>query len=98
MHRELHKKMNVLKLFTEKRMFEYEKPQMTYDRETGEVEIFDPMEEKRKPKKKIIKDVDEIYAEKERVLKELNMDSPTEPAGENLQHEELVKKAEKIRT
>ena len=38
---------------------------MTYDKKTGEVEIFDPMEEKKNPRKKIVKSVDEIFQEKE---------------------------------
>ncbi len=51
-----------IQLFNQYKSFNYEKPTMTYDKKSGDVEIFDPMEEKRN-KQSIIKSVDEAYTE-----------------------------------
>lgn len=61
-------------MFTEHQMFNYEQPTMTYDKETGDVTIHDPMEEKNK-KKPIIKSVDEVTAAKKALFEELGLDN-----------------------
>lgn len=44
----LQRKINILKMFTEYQDFNYEPPQMTYDKATGNVTIIDPKEERAK--------------------------------------------------
>jgi len=52
------RKLKMLRLFTEHANFNYEAPIMTYDKQTGNVTIVDPMEERAKAKRnpKIISD------------------------------------------
>jgi hypothetical protein len=50
-------------MFTDDKMFKYEEPIMTYDKETGNVTIIDPADIKKK--KKIINSMDEILRMKE---------------------------------
>jgi len=59
LHAKLMRKINVLKMFTDHKKFNYEQPRMTYDKETGDVHIHDPKENVKK--KKIINNVDEIF-------------------------------------
>jgi hypothetical protein len=59
MNAALQRKLNVLRMFTEYKDFNYEQPQMDYDKATGNVTILDPRD-RVKPKKKIITSVDEI--------------------------------------
>mmetsp|Transcript_8749 Transcript_8749/g.13531 ORF Transcript_8749/g.13531 Transcript_8749/m.13531 type:complete len:353 (-) Transcript_8749:8-1066(-) len=84
-------------MYNQYKSFEYEKPEMTIDKETGDVHIFDPMEEKKKNKGGIIRSFDEINEEKEKLLEELDMEDMTTPKSDNWKHEEMVKKAEKLR-
>jgi len=50
----------VLRLFTEQKHFNYVAPDMSYDKETGDVTIIDHMHTKAKAKK-IITNVDEVF-------------------------------------
>jgi len=53
-------------MFTAHAEFNYEAPQMTYDKKTGEVTITDPAEERKKRKKRIITNTDDMENRAER--------------------------------
>lgn len=72
LHAKLMRKINILKMFTDHKTFNYEQPRMTYDKETGDVTIHDPNENKKK--NRIIKNVDEVFAEKKKLLEEVGLD------------------------
>jgi hypothetical protein len=42
MNAKLQRKINVLRMFTDYKTFNYEQPEMTYDKKTGNVTIIDP--------------------------------------------------------
>lgn len=48
-------------MFTEYKKFNYEQPRMEYNKETGDVTIFEPEGEK---KRKIISSIDEVFDQK----------------------------------
>ena len=81
---QLQRKINILKLFTEEREWNYEKPEMSYDKATGEVTIH----EKEKKGKKIINNLDEYEQSKQDLYKELGLESDGLP-GENTDTEKL---------
>ena len=65
MNAELQRKINVLKMFTKEREWNYEQPQMTYDKETGDVTIHTASELLKK--KKIIRNFDDVEKMKEQL-------------------------------
>ena len=71
MNAQLQRKINILKLFTEEKEWNYEKPEMTYDKATGEVTIH----EKEKKNKRIINNLDEYEQSKQDLYKELGLES-----------------------
>jgi hypothetical protein len=64
-----------VRLFGDEREFNYEQPQMIYDKKTGDVTILDPKAGKRK---KIIKSNKELEIEKQRLYKELGVKEDSE--------------------
>lgn len=58
MNASLQRKINILKMFTDEKMFKYEEPIMSYDKATGNVTIIDPADIKKK--RKIINSMDEV--------------------------------------
>ena len=69
------RKMQVLKIFTELKEFDYEAPNMSYDKKTGEINI----EEKAAPigggkKKKVISNIDDLEKEKQALFAEMGLD------------------------
>jgi hypothetical protein len=62
--------------FSEKSEFNYQQPQMTYDKKTGDVTILDPNASK---KKKIIKTFKELEQEKKRLFKEIGLKVEADP-------------------
>lgn len=99
MNSRLQRKINVLKMFTDHQKFNYEKPDMTYDKKTGNVTIVDPRDKIKK--KKIINNIDEINQMKQKLYNELGLDhdglpkGTTDPSKVNIQ--DLSKKLEKLR-
>ena len=61
MENEVKKKLQVLRMFSDLKDFDYEPPTMTYDKKTGEVKV---QEKKETTKKRVINSVDDL--EKER--------------------------------
>ena len=80
----LQRKINILKLFTEEKEWNYEATQMTYDSATGEVTIH----EKEKRGKKIINNYDEYEQSKKDLYSELGLESDGLP-GENADEEKI---------
>lgn len=68
------RKLNILKLYAEKPEFNYEQPQMIYDKKTGDVTILDT----RPKNKKIIKTFKDLDAEKKRLFKEIGLNPDIE--------------------
>lgn len=79
-------------MFTELKDFNYEPPQMFYDKQSGEIKIKQKQQEK---KKKIIKTMDDLEKERNALLKEVGLNQDGRPLNEN---EDLDKLAEKIKT
>lgn len=65
---EFNRKMNAIKLRTEDRKFNYEQPEMTYDKTTGDVIIHDKNANK---KTRIINNLDDLTKEKNALMSEL---------------------------
>ena len=61
LERKFTKRMNTLKMYNEKKEFNYEPPQMRYDKESGEVIA---IKKERGQKKKIIRNMEEYEREK----------------------------------
>jgi hypothetical protein len=61
LERKFTKRMNTLKMYNENKDFNYEPPQMMYDKESGEVVT---IKKDRGPKKKIIRNMEEYEKEK----------------------------------
>lgn len=71
MELEVKKKLQVLRMFSEMKDFDYEPPTMTYDKKTGEVKI---QEKKDTTKKRVIKSVDDLEREKKALFAEVGLD------------------------
>lgn len=72
MNATLQRKINVLKMFTKEREWNYEQPQMTYDKETGDVTIHTASELLKK--KKIIRTFDDVEKMKRELYEEQDLD------------------------
>jgi hypothetical protein len=66
---EFQRKLNLLKMYTEDKDFNYQQPEMIYDKKTGDVKIIERSKEK---KKKIIQTHDDLQQERELLTKELS--------------------------
>ena len=66
---EFQRKLNMLRMYTEQKEFNYEQPEMIYDKKTGDVRI---IEKQNKQKKTIIKNMDDLEKERKLLLKELD--------------------------
>lgn len=83
-------------MFTDHSQFNYEQPKMTYDKETGDVTIHDPEDDKKK--KRIINNVDEIEAEKRALFAEAGLDEegmPLDTNPEDVDPSDLAKRLRK---
>lgn len=76
MNAQLQRKINILKLFTEEKEWNYEKPEMTYDKATGEVTIH----EKEVKEKRIINNLDDYEQSKQDLYKELGLEKDGLPS------------------
>ena len=77
-HREIHKleqevkkKLNVLRMVTELKDFNYETPQMYYDKATGEIKMKEKEDDQ---KKTVIKNFDEFEREKKALYAEVGLE------------------------
>ena len=60
-------------MYTDQKEFNYEQPEMIYDKKTGDVKIID---KSKTQKKTIIRNYDDLEKERALLLKELNQKSP----------------------
>ena len=78
----LQRKINILKMFTDHKKYNYQQPKMTYDKASGEVTIHDPKDDIKA--NRIINNIDEVIEEKQKLYEELGLDEkgyPKEPIG-----------------
>ncbi len=88
MAEEIRRKMTVLKLYTDLKDFDYQPPNMYYDKESGEIMV---KEREKQKEKKIIKNVDDYNKEKAALMKEIGMDENAEAnLGGDTNEEEFV--------
>ena len=71
-----------MKMYTTNKDFNYEQPQMLYDKATGDVKI---LKKEKGPTKKIIRSVDDYEREKALLMKEIGMSSTSDLS--NLENE-----------
>ena len=87
----------MLKMFTEQKTFNYEQPEMTYDKKTGNVTIIDPRD-KHKKKKRIITNVDEVEEMKTKLYEELGLDQDGLPTEEDTSKINIEDLGERLKT
>jgi hypothetical protein len=85
------RKLQILRMFSDLKDFDYEPPQMQYDKKTGEVKI---IEKKQGANKKVIGNVDDLEKEKKALFAELGLDEEGKPKNPK---EPVEKVAEKIK-
>ena len=66
---EFNRKFNAIKMHTEQKEFNYEQPQMIYDKKTGDVRIIDMS---KGAKKNIIRNMDDLERERAAIMKEVD--------------------------
>jgi hypothetical protein len=71
-------KINASMLYTQQSDFNYERPQLQYDKATGEINII----KKEQIKKTVIRSHDDLMKEKKRMLKELKIEDPEAESAE----------------
>lgn len=86
------RKLHVMKMFTEYKDFDYEPPQMFYDKQSGEIKI---KEKHVQETKKIINNMDDLEREKQALLAEVGLNQEGKPIKED---EPIDVIAEKIKT
>ncbi len=74
------RKLSVMRQAEDLKEFNYQPPQMYYDRKTGEIKIKEKQEEK---KKKLIRNIDDMEQEKEKLMREIAFDNEGQPLNEN---------------
>ena len=96
MNSKLQRKINLLRMFTDHKKFNYQRPHMTYDKESGNVTIIDPADEAIPDK--VIDNVDEVFQMKQQLYDELGLDERGMPKDEGeLKEENIPKLAEKLK-
>lgn len=65
------RKMNVMRMFTELKEFNYQQPNMYYDKATGEIKVKEKAAEE---KKKVIKNINDLEKEKQALFNEIGLD------------------------
>ena len=92
------RKLQVLRTFTELKKYDYEAPNMSYDKKSGEIRIDTSKQEKeaaeKLKKKKSIKSMDDMIREKKALFDELDLDEAGRPKNVN---DPVEKVAENIR-
>lgn len=88
MNQRLQQKINILRLFTEQSKFNYLKPYMSYDKETGDVTIIEGKDLNKK-QAKIINSVEDHVEERKKLFKELGLDERGRPLKDDLDDQEV---------
>jgi hypothetical protein len=70
------RKLHVLRMYTEFKDFNYEPPQMYYDKASGDIKI---KEKEVDRNKKIIKNIDDLNKEKQKLFAEVGLNDQGEP-------------------
>ncbi len=70
------KKAALLNVLVDYNKFDYEKPEMAYDKDTGDITLVDKAVKK---KKRIVKNLDDLTKEKQALYSELGLDSEGKP-------------------
>lgn len=73
------KRLNLLRMATDLKDFNYEAPQMYYDKQTGEIKMH---ERKEGQSKTLIKNMDELEREKKALYAEVGLDEQGEAKGD----------------
>ena len=98
------RKMQVLKMFSELKDFDYEAPEMSYDKKTGEIKIDDKKSAKKdaaksgkgaEATKKVIASMDDLEREKKALYAEMGLDENGKPKNPNEPEDKL---ADKLKT
>lgn len=95
---QVRRKMQILRMFSDLKDFDYEPPQMSYDKKTGDIKIVEgkqAQKDAKQPAKIIIGNVDDLEKEKKALLNELGLDEKGYP--KNIK-EPIDKIADKIKT
>ena len=98
----LRRKMQVLRMYTELKEFNYEAPNMSYDKKTGEVKINEKKGAKGKDgkevsavKKRVITTMDDLQKEKKALFAEVGLNEEGQPKNSN---EPIDKLSDKLKT
>lgn len=90
---EVKKKLQVLRMFTDLKEFDYEQPNMTYDKKTGEVKIQGKHDN---TKKRLINNVNDLEKEKKALFAELGLDGEGKPKSEKEPFDKTAEKLKKV--
>jgi hypothetical protein len=72
--------MQILRMFSDLKDFDYEAPQMQYDKKSGDIKIIEGKQATNTgPKKKVIGNVDDLEREKKALFEELGLDEKGYP-------------------
>jgi hypothetical protein len=88
LERQFAKKMNMMKMYTKDREFNYEQPRMSYDKKTGDVTI---LAKDKGPKRKIIRSLDDYEKEKLALMKEVGLEKLTTAGDGSIFDQEMSK-------
>jgi hypothetical protein len=91
---QVRRKLHVLRMFGELKEFDYEPPNMAYDKKTGEVKILEKKGGGQEQKKRVIKNMDDLDKEKRALFNEVGLDSEGNPKNEK---EPLDKMSDRIK-
>ena len=102
MELQVRRKMQILRMFSDLKDFDYEAPQMQYDKKTGDIKIIEASkggQQAGKPgaksTKKVIGNVDDLERERKALFNELGLDEKGYAKNEK---ESIDKYADKIKT
>ena len=85
-----------MKMFSEQKKFNYVPPNMTYDKETGDVTIHDAVQDESE-KRKIISSVDDAKQTRQDLYDELDLDDDGLPRNTNVEDIDIDQHAQKVR-
>lgn len=95
---QVRRKMQILRMFSDLKDFDYEPPQMQYDKKTGDIKIIEAKQaqkDAKQPAKKMIGNIDDLEKEKKALFNELGLDEKGYPKNTK---EPVDKIAEKMKT
>ena len=85
-----------MKMFSEQKKFNYTAPNMTYDKDTGDVTIHEAKEDE-STKRKIISSVDEAKQTRQELYDELDLDEDGLPRNTSVEDIDIDQHASKVR-